>query len=55
MRNCYCPFIFKYILEISSENILLNEPNIENKDDIVSDLKSDILIFVIETLNEFSK
>ena len=55
VRNCYCPFIFKYILEISSENILLNEPNIENKDDIVSDLKSDILIFIIETLNDFSK
>ena len=55
VRNCYCPFIFKYILEISNENILLNEPNFENNDDIVSELKSDILVFVITTLSDFSK
>ena len=55
VRNHYCPFIFKFILEISNEKTLLNEDNNESKNNIISDLKSDLLIFIITTLNDFSK
>ena len=50
VKNTYCPFIFKFLLNIS--NIKINGSNIEY--DIVNDLKGEIIINIIETLKDVS-
>ena len=56
-RNNLSPFIFKFLLEISTENIFMNEskPEYSNINNTVSEFKAEIIIFIIETLNNFSK
>ena len=55
VKNYYCPFIFKFILEMSEKNTLIYDPDIENRDIIISEFKSDMITFIISTLNDFSK
>ena len=55
VKNYYCPFIFKFILEMSENNILIYDPNLDNRDIIVSEFKSDMIMFIISTLNDLSK
>ena len=56
-RNNLSPFIFKFFLEISTENIFMNEskPEYSIFNNTVSEFKAEIIIFIIETLNTFSK
>ena len=51
IKNNYCPFIFKFLLNISNEN--LDNSSIDYK--IINDFKSEMIIFIIGTLKDFSK
>ena len=54
-KNIYCPFIFQFLLEISEENIFLNEYSGQGKKLTVLDFKADMIIFIIENLISLSK
>ena len=54
VKNTYCPFIYKFLINISSENLLHNDFKTVNKDNIVIDFKSEMFIYIIEVLKDFS-
>ena len=56
-RSNLSSFIFKFFLEISTENIFMNEskPEYSIINNTVSEFKAEIIIFIIETLNTLSK
>ena len=57
IKTNYCPFIYRLLLEVSNENIFMNDSKFDysiiNK--TVTDFKSEMLIFIIGTLLDFSK
>ena len=54
VKNIYCPFIYRFLLNISSENLFHNDFKNKNKDTIVLDFKADMFIYIIEVLKDFS-
>ena len=54
VKHTYCPFIYKFLINISSENLFHNDFKTVNKDTVVMDFKSEIFIYIIEILKEFS-
>ena len=54
-KNIYCPFVFKFLLEISEQNIFINDSSSQGKKLMVLDFKADMIIFIIENLICLSK
>ena len=54
VKNVYCPFIYKFLINISSENLLHNDFKTLNRDTIFYDFKSDMFIYIIDVLKDLS-
>ena len=54
VKNTECPFIYQFLINISSENLFHNDFKTLNKDTIVFDFKSDMFIYIIEVLEALS-
>ena len=57
VKNYYCPFVYKFLLEIISEKAFRNDSQIEgnNNNETISEFKAEIIMYIISTLNELSK
>ena len=55
VTNTYCSFIFKFLMEISTDILFKNEPSEENKETILLNFKSEMIIYIIQTLIKLSK
>ena len=57
IKEHFCPFIFKFLLNIPNEKIFQRDPSFDNKkiNSIILDLKTEMIIYIISTLKEFNK
>ena len=55
VTNTYCSFIFKFLMGISTDILFKNELSEENKETILLNFKSEMIIYIIQTLIKLSK
>ena len=55
VKNSICPFVFQFLLNNSSKNILIKETKIQNKENMELRFKIEMLRYIIVCLKELSK